>query len=82
MRYVFAMAMLTTLAGPVHAQFSNDGGQKTPLQLKYEREEQEQRENERLYNLQMKRLKAQSPTQTSNDPWRQVRPSTDSASKR
>jgi hypothetical protein len=79
MRYVLAIAMLATLAGPVYAQFSN-GDQKTPLQLKYEKEEAEQRENERLYNEQMKRLKKQAPAATSNDPWKKVR-SKDTAAK-
>jgi hypothetical protein len=74
MRYVFAIAMLTTLASPVYAQMMNgNSGQKTPLQLKYEREEEEQKENERQYNIQMKRLKQQAPTQTNNDPWKTVR---------
>lgn len=81
MRYVFAVAMLTTLVSPVYAQFSGGGdGQKTPLQLKYEKEEAEQRENERQYNIQMKRLKAQPPAATSNDPWKKVR-SKDAAAK-
>lgn len=73
MRYFFVVAMLTTLVTPVYAQFNANSGQKTPLQLQYEREEAEQRENERLYNEQMKRLKKQAPTQTSNDPWKTVR---------
>src|SRR5215831_6500551 len=57
MRYVLAVAMLTTLVSPVYAQFGSNSGQKTPLQLKYEREEAEQKENERQYEIQMKRLK-------------------------
>lgn len=79
MRYVFAVAMLATLAGPVYAQFSN-GEQKTPLQLKYEREEAEQKENERQYEIQMKRLKTQAPAASTNDPWKKVR-SKDAAAK-
>jgi hypothetical protein len=65
--------MLTTLVSPVYAQFNANSGQKTPLQLKYEKEEAEQRENERQYNIQMKRLKQQAPAQTNNDPWKTVR---------
>lgn len=81
MRYVLAVAMLATLSGPVYAQFSTPGsGHKTPLQLQYEREEAEQRENERQYNTQMKRLKEQAPAAVANDPWRKVRPS-DAAAK-
>ena len=72
--------MLTTLVSPVYAQFSGGGGGKTPLQLKYEREEAEQKENERLYDEQMKRLKKQAPVQTNNDPWKTVR-SKDAATK-
>jgi hypothetical protein len=81
MRYVLAVASLATLVTPGYAQF-NQGGQKTPLQLQYERQEQEQRENERQYEDQMKRLKAQAPAAASNDPWRKVRPATDAAGKK
>jgi len=81
MRYVFAVAMLATLASPGYAQF-NGSREKTPLQLQYERQEQEQKENERQYEAQMKRLKGQAPATTSNDPWRKVRPSTDAAAKK
>ena len=81
MRYVLAVALLATLATPGYAQF-NQSGQKTPLQLQYERQEQEQRENERQYEDQMKRLKAQAPASTSNDPWRKMRPATDAAGKK
>ena len=72
-RTLLAAAILTAFAVPALAQFSQ-GGQKTPLQLKYEREEQEQKENEKAYNDQMKRLKAQKPTAKS-DPWAGVRSS-------
>lgn len=64
---------MAALATPAFAQLSQ-GNQKTPLQLQYEREAQEQRENERAYNEQMKRLKTQNPTAKS-DPWAGVRPS-------
>ena len=82
MRYVFAVAMLATLASPVYAQFSSNSAQKTPLQLQYEREEAEQKENERQSNIQMKRLKAQAPATTTSDPWRKVRPATDATAKK
>jgi hypothetical protein len=74
--------MLATLANPVYAQFSSNSGQKTPLQLQYEREEAEQKENERQYNTQMKRLKAQVPAAAASDPWRKVRPATDATAKK
>jgi hypothetical protein len=84
MRYVLAAAILAVLAAtPALAQFS--GGQdkqKTPLDLKYEKEENDQKENERAYNDQMKRLKAQQPTSASSDPWKTFRPAGDSSTKR
>ena len=70
-RVLLATVMITALAAPALAQFSQ-GGQKTPLELKYEREAQEQKANEQAYNDQMKRLKAQKPTAKS-DPWAGVR---------
>jgi len=73
MRYVCVAAVtLAMLTGPAHA-FEAVGESKDPLQLKYEREEQEKKENERAYNEQMKRLKAQAPTSTKSDPWSGVR---------
>jgi len=75
MRYVCAVAMtLAMLAGPAHA-FDMNGESKDPLQLKYEREEKERKENEQAYNQQMKRLKAQAPASTKTDPWSGVRSS-------
>jgi hypothetical protein len=81
MRYLYAAAILAALAGSAHAQMNMSSGQKTPLQLKYEREEQEQKENERQYNATMKRLKTQNVAPASNDPWRKVRqqPASDTA---
>ena len=75
MRFLFAAALITVLMAPAaQAQFSSrDAKQKTPLDLIYERQERDQKENERQYNAQMKRLKAQGPTATSNDPWKGVR---------
>jgi len=71
------MAMLMGLA---HAQ--ENEANKDPFKLKIEREERERAENERDYNAQMKRLKAQSPAQTSSDPWKKVRPADSSGAKR
>ena len=68
------MAMLT---GPAYSQFNTNGGAKDPLTLKYEREDNEKKENEKAYNETMKRLKAQSPATTKNDPWSSVRPASD-----
>jgi hypothetical protein len=45
--------------------------------LKYEREDNEKKENEKAYNETMKRLKAQGPATTKNDPWSGVRPASD-----
>jgi hypothetical protein len=82
MKYLFAAAVtMTVLAGPAYAQMSM-GADKTPLQLKYEREDRERAENERAYNATMKRLKSQAPAATSSDPWKTVRPASDSSAKR
>jgi hypothetical protein len=85
MRYpIFAaMVMVTVLAGRAHAQNDVDPANKDPYKLMLEREANERKENEKAYNEQMKRLKAQSPTQTNSDPWKKVRPAADnSAAKR
>jgi hypothetical protein len=72
-----AAVALAILAGPARAiDVSNNS--KDPLQLKYEREDNERKENERQYNEQMKRLKKQMPTTTKSDPWATMR-STDSS---
>lgn len=81
MRYLYTMAMMAALVVPASAQFST-GKEKTPLELQYEREDAERKENERLYNDQMKRLKAQAPTRTNNDPWSKVRSAPDASAKR
>jgi bacteriorhodopsin len=74
MKYLFAAAMtMALLTGPAYAQMSM-GADKTPLQLKYEREDKERAENEKAYNTTMKRLKTQAPAKTSSDPWKIVRP--------
>ena len=72
-----AMMTLAILAGRAQAFEMNDST-KDPLQLKYEREENERKDNEKAYNEQMKRLKKQAPATTKNDPWAGVR-STDSS---
>jgi hypothetical protein len=67
--------MMAAFLAPAFAQFSGaQEGQKTPLQLQYEREERDQRENEKAYNDQMRRMKTQKPTAKS-DPWAGVRSS-------
>ena len=79
MRYLFAAAVtMAMVAGPARAQMSM-GAEKTPLQQKYEAEDRARVENERAYNETMKRLKTQAPAQTSNDPWKTVRPASDSS---
>lgn len=80
MRYILAamatLAVVTIAAAPARAQLGGTGGgQKTPLELQYEREAKERAENEKDYNATMKRLKAQGATTTNSDPWKTVRPS-------
>ena len=83
MRYVLAAAMtLAMLTGPAYAQFNTSGGAKDPLTLKYEREDNEKKENEKAYNETMKRLKKQQPATAKADPWSGVRPASDGAAKR
>jgi hypothetical protein len=83
MRLLFAALMMAMLASPAYSQMSlGNKKEKTPLDLKYEREENERKENERGYNDQMKRLKGQGPAATNSDPWKGVRSSTDSNAKR
>ena len=82
MRYLFAAAMtMVMLTGPAHSQMSA-GPEKTPLQLKYEREDREREENEKAYNATMKRLKSQAPATTNSDPWKTVRPTSEADNKR
>jgi hypothetical protein len=89
MRYrLAAVMMLAMLAGPAYAQRGGssanlgDTPNKDPLQLQYEREDRERAQNEKSYNETMKRLKSQAPTNAKSDPWKIVRPTTDSAAKR
>ena len=84
--FLAAVVMMAILAGPAYSQKKSDPNadpaNKDPLELKYERERKEQEENERAYNVQMKRLKGQAPATTNSDPWKQVRPADNSAVKR
>jgi Ni/Co efflux regulator RcnB len=74
-RVIAVAAWMAALAAPALAQFSGgQESQKTPLQQQYEREERDQRENEKAYNDQMRRMKAQKPAAKS-DPWAGVRSS-------
>jgi len=59
---------MAMLAGPAYCFEMNDT-KKDPLTLKYERDEQVRKDAEQAYNVQMKRLKAQAPAATENDPW-------------
>jgi hypothetical protein len=79
--------MMAMLAGPAYSQqkggnYDVDPANKDPLQLQYEREQREREQNEKSYNETMKRLKTQAPTKTNSDPWKIVRPTTDSSGKR
>jgi hypothetical protein len=83
MRYLLAAAMtMAMLTGPAYSQFNPNGQAKDPLTLKYEREDNEKKENEKAYNDTMKRLKTQQPTNAKADPWSGVRPASDGAAKR
>jgi hypothetical protein len=74
--------MMASLAGPAAAQRGmSQGNQKTPLDLQYERERQDQEANEKAYNEQMKRMKSQGPAAKS-DPWAGVRPTNETNAKR
>jgi Ni/Co efflux regulator RcnB len=79
-RLLAAAAMTAVLAGPAAAQMSQ-GNQKTPLQLQYEKERQEQIVNEQAYNEHMKRSKSQGAA-SKTDPWAGVRPANDTNAKR
>jgi len=82
MRYLLAAAMtMAMMAGPAYAQFNPNAESKDPLTLKYEREDNEKKENEKAYNETMKRLKKQQPAAKA-DPWSGVRPASDGNAKR
>jgi Ni/Co efflux regulator RcnB len=79
-RFLAAAAIMAVLAGPAAAQMSQ-GQQKTPLQLQYEKERQDQQANEQAYNEHMKRSKSQGVAPKA-DPWAGVRPANDTNAKR
>ena len=79
MRYLLAAMTMAMLTGPAYSQYNPNGQSKDPLTLKYEREDNERKENEKAYNETMKRLKKQQPATTKNDPWSGVRPASDGA---
>jgi hypothetical protein len=82
MRYLLATAIITVLlATPSRAQMSQ-APEKTPLDLVYEKEKKDREDNERQYNVQMKRLKAQVPAASNSDPWKGVRSTGDANAKR
>jgi hypothetical protein len=77
-RVLAAAAMIAVFAAPAAAQMGSRSGfgqqrEQTPLDRQYEKERQDQQENERAYNEQMKRMKTQGPT-AKTDPWAGVRP--------
>ena len=93
--FLAAVVMMAILAGPAYsptpaysqskpsAQDPNvDPANRDPLELKYERERRERKENEKAYNATMKRLKGQAPAVTNSDPWKRVRPADNSTAKR
>jgi hypothetical protein len=81
-RFLAATAILAALAAPATAQMGSRSGfgqqrEQTPLDRQYEKERQDQQENERAYNEQMKRMKSQGSTTSKADPWAGVRPTTE-----
>jgi hypothetical protein len=83
MKRILAMSVtIGMLTGPAYSQMNMNSGHKTPLQLKYEKEELDKKESERTYNEQMKRLRSQAPTPSQNDPWAGVRPKPETNSRR
>jgi hypothetical protein len=83
-RILAAAVMVGILTGPASSQRggAGDGGHKTPLQLKYEKEDQDRRDSEKAYDETMKRLKSQAPAATQSDPWAGVRPPPDPKNRR
>jgi hypothetical protein len=76
-RILAAAAMMAVLVAPAASQVQmGQGAQKTPLDLLYEKERQDQQANEKAYNDQMKRLKSQAPA-AKTDPWAGVRPASE-----
>jgi hypothetical protein len=73
MRIVLLTAIaLAVLANPARAQVST-GAEKTPLQYKYEAEDQARKDNEKAYDETMRRIRSTGPA-PKTDPWRNVRP--------
>jgi hypothetical protein len=80
MKFRLAAALTLALAaGPAYAQQNSDPGETDPYQMQLKRERQEREQNEKDYNVTMKRLKTQGAAKTTNDPWKAVRPSGGSA---
>ena len=72
MRIVLLAAIaLAVLAIPARAQMSN-GSDKTPLEYKYERQDQERKDNEKAYDETMRRIRSTGPA-PKTDPWAKVR---------
>jgi hypothetical protein len=80
-RIIVASVMMAMLVGPVHSQMGGSK-EKTPLELKYEKDELDRKQNEKAYEDQMKRLKSQAPVAGKRDPWAGVRPAPETSSKR
>ena len=59
----------------------SQGNHKTPLELQYERERQEQDANEKAYNEHMNRMRSSAPT-AKTDPWAGVRPGNETNARR
>jgi hypothetical protein len=74
MRHLLLAAALLVATLQVPARAQQDQANQDPYKLMLEREAKERAENEKSYNEQMKRLKAQAPTKTNADPWKTVRP--------
>jgi hypothetical protein len=82
-RSLAALAVMGMLAGPAYSQISKGGGgEKSPLQLQYEKDERDRKENERAYEEQMKRLRSQAPAPATRDPWAGVRPASEPNTRR
>jgi hypothetical protein len=74
MRYLLLATAVMMVMLPGLARAQENEANKDPYKLMLEREAKERVENEKSYNEQMKRLKAQAPTKTNSDPWKTVRP--------
>jgi hypothetical protein len=82
-RILAVSVMMGMLGAPAYSQMNmGGGGHKTPLQLKYDKEDQDRKESERAYEEQMKRLKSQAPATSTRDPWAGVRPAPETTTRR